>query len=225
MGSATCNEQVFGCTIGLQEVPACANTGDVAVTCCGGNDMSDCTPRPRSLSKRTRFQVFERDGFTCQYCGKQPPDVVLHVDHIHPFSKGGSDDMDNLVTSCSDCNLGKSDRIIGCVSPRPDASLMLARAAQEISEVMDYRAMLEQRNDEETRLVKHFQHMFIDITLGDWFPAADLLSEAISKSGRDYAVVESALVATAYKERAGQLRNPWQRFFGGCFHAARRDAE
>jgi len=63
-----------------------------------------------SLSKRIRFEVFKRDGFTCQYCGKKAPDVVLHVDHIAPVAKGGQNDILNLVTSCVDCNLGKGAR-------------------------------------------------------------------------------------------------------------------
>lgn len=60
-----------------------------------------------SVSARTRFEVFKRDKFTCQYCGKKAPDVVLHCDHIEPASKGGSDDMINLVTACDTCNGGK----------------------------------------------------------------------------------------------------------------------
>jgi len=55
-----------------------------------------------------RFKVLERDSFTCQYCGMSAPDVVLHVDHIKPVSKGGTNDMDNLITACAACNLGKS---------------------------------------------------------------------------------------------------------------------
>lgn len=59
------------------------------------------------ISKKTRFEVFKRDSFACQYCGSTPPSVVLHVDHIHPVSKGGKNSMANLITSCSSCNLGK----------------------------------------------------------------------------------------------------------------------
>ena len=61
-----------------------------------------------ALSKRTRFEVFKRDRFACQYCGRTPPDVVLHADHIAPVAGGGSDDPLNLLTACSDCNLGKA---------------------------------------------------------------------------------------------------------------------
>lgn len=63
----------------------------------------------KSMSKRLRFDVFKRDGFTCQYCGAHPPAVLLHVDHITPVAGGGENDIDNLVTSCAPCNLGKSD--------------------------------------------------------------------------------------------------------------------
>lgn len=63
----------------------------------------------KAISKRMRFEVLKRDSFTCQYCGKQPPDAVLHLDHIKPVSKGGKNTVLNLVTSCVDCNLGKSN--------------------------------------------------------------------------------------------------------------------
>ena len=38
----------------------------------------------KNLSKSVRFEVFKRDSFKCQYCGKSAPDVVLEVDHIIP---------------------------------------------------------------------------------------------------------------------------------------------
>ena len=63
----------------------------------------------KTLSKKIRFEVFKRDKFTCQYCGRMAPDVVLEVDHIKPISKGGTNDILNLVTSCKDCNRGKSN--------------------------------------------------------------------------------------------------------------------
>lgn len=67
------------------------------------------TTKRKALSKRTRFEVFKRDSFKCQYCGKGSPDVILHVDHLSPVSKGGGADLLNLVTSCIDCNSGKSN--------------------------------------------------------------------------------------------------------------------
>lgn len=68
--------------------------------------------RRREISKSVRFEVFKRDAFTCQYCGKKAPDVILEVDHIIPVAEGGSNDMINLVTSCRDCNRGKSAKLL-----------------------------------------------------------------------------------------------------------------
>lgn len=64
------------------------------------------------ISKRVRFEIFKRDSFKCQYCGRQAPDIVLHIDHIKPVVSGGEPDITNLITSCLDCNLGKGPRQI-----------------------------------------------------------------------------------------------------------------
>ena len=64
----------------------------------------------KKISKKIRFEVFKRDSFTCQYCGRKAPDVVLEVDHIKPIKADGSNDMMNLITSCFDCNRGKGKR-------------------------------------------------------------------------------------------------------------------
>lgn len=63
----------------------------------------------KTIGDRLRFEVFKRDMFTCQYCGKKAPDVVLNIDHIKPVADGGNNGIMNLVTSCRDCNSGKSD--------------------------------------------------------------------------------------------------------------------
>lgn len=72
-------------------------------------------PEPQTNSKtlHMRFAVFMRDGFRCVYCGRTIEDgVKLEVDHVYPKSKGGKDTMENLVTSCWECNHGKGDLII-----------------------------------------------------------------------------------------------------------------
>jgi hypothetical protein len=83
-----------------------------------------------SLSVRTRFEVFKRDRFTCTYCGGHPPDVLLEVDHVVPRAAGGSDEIDNLVTACWDCNRGKSDRLLD-EGDRPTVSPKTVAAMQE----------------------------------------------------------------------------------------------
>jgi hypothetical protein len=64
------------------------------------------------ISKSLRFEILKRDKFTCKYCGAKAPDVVLHVDHIHPVKEGGGNDPMNLVTACRACNAGKAARLL-----------------------------------------------------------------------------------------------------------------
>lgn len=65
-------------------------------------------PQRAAIVPEIRRQVLQRDGFRCRYCGsKKRP---LHMDHILPWSRGGSDRADNLVTACQRCNCRKRDR-------------------------------------------------------------------------------------------------------------------
>jgi len=67
---------------------------------------------PRDPSWRLRFLVYRRDRFTCVACGRSPAThlgVVLHVDHVVPWSRGGLTVLPNLQTLCGTCNIGKSD--------------------------------------------------------------------------------------------------------------------
>jgi hypothetical protein len=66
----------------------------------------------RTVNWRLRFIVMRRDNFRCKQCGRSPAtdkDVVLHVDHIKAWAKGGETTVENLQTLCSVCNIGKSD--------------------------------------------------------------------------------------------------------------------
>ncbi len=89
-----------------------------------------------ALSKKVRFEVFKRDSFTCQYCGRSAPDVLLHIDHISPVSKGGEDDIMNLITSCVDCNLGKGAREL-------DDDTVIAKQRRQLEELNERRVQLE----------------------------------------------------------------------------------
>jgi len=56
----------------------------------------------------TRFNVFLRDRFQCQYCGSRDD---LTFDHVIPRSKGGRTTWDNVVAACAPCNLKKANRL------------------------------------------------------------------------------------------------------------------
>lgn len=77
-------------------------------------DAGQATEGGRSpIPARLRFLVLRRDGFRCVYCGRAASGgLVLHIDHVLPKSRGGVDVEDNLVTACSDCNLGKAATLV-----------------------------------------------------------------------------------------------------------------
>lgn len=95
-----------------------------------------------SLSVRTRFEVLKRDKYTCSYCGKHPPEVLLEVDHIHPIAAGGTDDMANLTTACTDCNRGKGARMLEeGTAPAINRSAM-AEMAERVEQAKAYMELL-----------------------------------------------------------------------------------
>lgn len=67
--------------------------------------------RPNRRPAFTRFNVFLRDKFTCQYCGQPGSIEELTFDHVIPRSRGGRTSWDNVVAACSPCNLRKSNRM------------------------------------------------------------------------------------------------------------------
>jgi 5-methylcytosine-specific restriction enzyme A len=66
--------------------------------------------RSRHISASVRVSVLNRDRYKCVFCGRNSKQIDLEVDHIIPFSKGGSNDHSNLQTLCFDCNRGKGAR-------------------------------------------------------------------------------------------------------------------
>lgn len=88
----------------------------------------------KAISKGKRFEIFKRDNWTCRYCGAQPPGVVLHVDHVVPLAGGGTDEEENLVTSCQPCNIGKGAKGLGDRMPPidPDAPEELLEKAEQL---------------------------------------------------------------------------------------------
>jgi len=64
--------------------------------------------RPRPKARLTRREIFQRDRYTCQYCGVKGKDLTL--DHVHPRHRGGKHTWENLVSACRACNHRKGGR-------------------------------------------------------------------------------------------------------------------
>jgi 5-methylcytosine-specific restriction endonuclease McrA len=80
--------------------------------------LKDYVPQARRPAF-TRFNVFLRDRFTCQYCGGRLPTPDLTFDHVIPRSRGGRTSWENVVTACGDCNLRKGNRMPTVVQMQP----------------------------------------------------------------------------------------------------------
>lgn len=167
-----------------------------------------------STGKRLRFEVFERDGYTCRYCGAQPPDVVLVLDHVLPVKEDGPTTADNLVTACEPCNQGKSSRLLGQFPPAPDADLLYLKTQQEISELRRYHASIEAKEAQIARVIQSLQTVWIRTSGADWMPSESLLNQMLLKyapASVEVAVRETASrVGTEYfTERGAWVRYIW----------------
>jgi len=119
----------------------------------------------KAIPNGVRFEVFKRDAFTCQYCGSKAPDVILNVDHIKPVADGGENEIVNLITSCFNCNSGKSD-----VALDDDAAIQKQR--KQLEELNERRAQLEMMlawrdglNDLQDDYAKAIQEEFLKFSL------------------------------------------------------------
>jgi len=95
--------------VSMADVP----TGYLGSETDADDKLPDDKTQREAISKSRRFIIMQRDTFTCQLCGASRGNgAKLHVDHMIPLARGGSNDDDNLWTLCEACNLGKSDRLI-----------------------------------------------------------------------------------------------------------------
>jgi DNA-directed RNA polymerase subunit RPC12/RpoP len=122
----------------------------------------------KSTGKKTRFEVFKRDGFACSYCGKTPPAVILEVDHIIPLAEGGPDDLLNLTTACMDCNRGKGSRPLTELPESVESRLELMQEKREQVRLFERLVASERRKTErsidkvEAILLRETNHHFTD---------------------------------------------------------------
>lgn len=104
----------------------------------------------KPIPKTLRFEVFKRDKFTCQYCGESAPNVILEVDHIKPVSKGGSNDILNLITSCRDCNRGKTNKTLSdnsCVTIQKRRLDEMQERREQLEMMLAWRESIENEID------------------------------------------------------------------------------
>jgi len=120
------------------------------------------TTKRKSISKKIRFEVFKRDSFTCQYCGRKSPDIILEIDHIKPISKSGKNDMMNLITSCFECNRGKGAKKLTDsteVSKKMEQAHLLQERREQLKMALEWQEKLfEIENETAEKIKKYFEN-------------------------------------------------------------------
>lgn len=185
----------------------------------------------KKLSQRTRFEVFKRDRFKCQYCGASAPDVLLEVDHIVAVANGGDDGLLNLVTACESCNAGKS------AVPLADSSTVkrqlaqvrnLAERREQLEMLVKWRDGLQSLEEEKVAIVvakvnerlapmKHFLNEECIARVRSWIKRFGLESvlygvqqASLSEPGPLFRQMEQFSAAAAKVAREPELRDYWR---------------
>jgi hypothetical protein len=114
-----------------------------------------------SISVKLRFEVFNRDNFTCGYCGRKTPEVILELDHVIPLSKGGTDDLDNLITSCFECNRGKGKALLDTVLKDKDIHSETVLLAEKELQLAEYNYLKNKIRTRENKEIKELHDYFI----------------------------------------------------------------
>ena len=188
----------------------------------------------RGIGKKTRFEVFKRDKFTCQYCGRMAPDVILEVDHIKPVAEGGTNKMINLITSCRDCNRGK-----GKVRLSDDTEIK--KQQEQLAELAEKREQLKMLMEWRTEL-SNFQQEELDYICEYWEDANGAYS--LNEHGRATAmsylkqfslqeILDGIDIALAqyYKgkyakaDTAKSIENAWKKVGGICYNRKKQREE
>lgn len=174
----------------------------------------------RSVSKRTRFEVFKRDGFRCVYCGATPVQRPLHCDHVVAVANGGGNGASNLVTSCDDCNLGKSAvplarKKLQAVATKPQkdhaAQILKFLELQREIEAAQSKVVESLADEWESKIGPLSQNMYVRI--GTLLKTVDIqqlrlaLQITAGKFGNPGAVFESSVATKQAKYFHGILRN------------------
>ncbi|MCK5610983.1 HNH endonuclease [Candidatus Pacearchaeota archaeon] len=170
----------------------------------------------KSLSKKIRFEVFKRDGFVCQYCGNSPPSIILEVDHIKPVKDGGENEIDNLLTSCFDCNRGKGATRLEILPDTLDHKRQLLEEKRE--QLEQYEKLIASKRRALNRKVSKLEHMFEEVYEHTW-------KEMYKKTIRDflevlpYEEVESAVAIAC--DRITDPRGSTKYICGICWNKIR----
>jgi hypothetical protein len=183
-----------------------------------------------AISSKLRFEVFKRDDFTCTYCGRRTPEVILEVDHMIPESRGGTDNPENLVTSCFECNRGKGSALLETILKDRDIHQETVLLAEREIQLAEYSAVKEKVRERIGREAKKLKDYFCKqfswppgyaerefpryvvervLEIMSYLDIMDLIDHAVTKTARDSRGDFHNVAAAKYL--AAALRNALKR--------------
>jgi 5-methylcytosine-specific restriction endonuclease McrA len=179
-----------------------------------------------SISKQLRFEVFKRDKFTCQYCGRSAPDVILNVDHIIPVSQGGTNDIMNLITSCFDCNNGKRAKLLSddtIIKKQQSQLEALQERKEQIEMIFEWKKGLLKIDDQITnQLSDYWSELATGYSLNDNGKASlkklsrkyelDEIMTAMKIASEQYMIIENGTITRE------SVENAWKKIPGICYN-------
>lgn len=184
-------------------------------------------PRRKAISKKTRFEVFKRDGFTCQYCGRMAPDVVLEVDHINPVANGGDNDIMNLVTSCRDCNRGKGKRKLSNkdeIKAQQAQLKELSKKREQLQMLIEWRKELESIEDMQIDMVQDVFSKFSKTALTD--SGRSSIANYIKKYGvNEVCEAVKIYIESYYDGGSNKFSKSFSTIGGICFNRMRQKTD
>jgi 5-methylcytosine-specific restriction endonuclease McrA len=183
-------------------------------------------PKRKPISKQLRFEVFKRDKFTCQYCGRSAPDIILNVDHITPVSQDGTNDIMNLITSCFDCNNGKRAKLLSddtIIKKQQSQLEALQERKEQIEMIFEWKKGLLKIDDQITnQLSNYWSELVTGYSLNDNGQKnlkklsrkyeLDEIMTAMKIASEQYLIVENG--AITHKS----VENAWGKIPGICYN-------
>ena len=124
----------------------------------------------KSINKGLRFDVFNRDDFTCQYCWRSAPEVKLQADHIVAVKNWWLNEIQNLITSCSCCNIGKSAKKLWDVNEIKMQSKGIEDIVKKKETLKKYYDILKEENNDPFYEIKIIRDVFTKAT---WWKEID----------------------------------------------------
>lgn len=173
-----------------------------------------------AIGPKKRFEIFKRDLFTCQYCGRTPPQVVLEVDHVIPVVDGGTNAEVNLITSCWECNSGKGGNSLEQVTQPIEKRLEIAKEKKK--QVKAFEAWQIKEREELERNAGNVGNYFLVSIYGDEYKGRTVDDEkqrSIRRFLKDLSKIDlmEAVDVTARLCRDRSYQDTFRYFCGVCW--------